>query len=273
MFDKIKDLNPWIIAIILAIGVEVLITLVMSVFDLKTRQFMGGLGFVHALPALKISGYEIAQSIGTFRGDIVDSRAFTETALTTGFSLFIILILGPFLLLKGYIKAERSGQSKKRGWTWYMGAVLIIMVLIPVFFSSTLGTVVHLDAKKSSEKNREKEELQKQAMNLALDASYLLFVPKEEGGGDGSFRTFGNASNSIVLEDLDSFEKDSKYKFELYGEVKDSVITIVGTSMMPGRDENFENITGEIGNQQVSVTVTPYGKNIFKMKQKRHLNN
>ena len=273
MLDRIKNLNPWILAFLLALGIELLATLVMDSLNLDYRDILQNLGFIISLPALKITGYETVQAINDFAGKPEDLSQFTEVALTSGIGTFIILILGPFLLLKGYLQADQSENLQKRSWTWYIGAILIMLAFIPSVLSATVGTKVHLNSINSAEDSRQKDLMRSQLMNLALDASSTLFLPHKHGGGDGSFLTYGSSNSPITLNDLSSYEKESAFDFRIHGEVTDSSLTIVGVSSRPGKDEEFQNVNGEIGRQQLAITVTPYKENIFEVNTRISLQN
>lgn len=273
MLDKIKNWNPWIIAIFIAIGIEAIFSLVSTVLSVDIRGFLREIGLVFALPALKITGYETVQAINNFSGDPADVSRFSELAISTGISVFIIFILGPYLLLKGYTEADTSKDSRSRSWKWYTGAILIILALVPAVIGATVGTVVHLNTGESVEDNRQRDLLRTELADLAYDASYKMFVSQEMGGGEGSFNTFGEQSEPLSLENLDSYQSESEFDFQINGEIRDSVVTIVGVSSRTGKDESFENVNGEIGKQQISVTVTPYEEDIFKMNSKNSLDN
>lgn len=273
MLDKIRNLNPWVFAFLIALGAEILIGLVTELLNVDLTHFFRNLGFVFSLPALKISGYETVQAINDFGGKPEDLSGFAEVAIVPAVGIFIVLILAPFLLLKGYIQANNSENPQKRSWTWYVGAIMIMLALIPAALSATVGTKVYMNTVESSENSRQRDVLRSQLMNLALGASYLLFLLQEKGGGDGSFRNIGTDSEPISLDDLKSYTADSNFEFQIYETISDSMITIVGISDQVGNEEDFQNVNGETGRQQISVEVTPYNEEIFKMGNNHSLKN
>lgn len=274
MLDKIKNINPWILAILVALSIELLISALTTVFNFNLRQYFNELGYLFSLPALKISGYETVQAINDFSGEAQNAYSYNETVIISSLGVFTIFILGPYLLIKGYIQSEKSGDKNKRSWTWYIGAILIISTLFPAILSATVGSAVYLNTKESMLDSRQKDQMRMELMNLALDASYLIFLPQVKGGGDGSFNTIGPESETITLENLDSYHRaSSKFEFQIHGTVNDSSFTIVGVTDRMGKNENFKNVNGETGKQQISAEVTPYRENIFKMDRNGTLKN
>ncbi|MDR9418734.1 hypothetical protein [Gracilimonas sp.] len=273
MYELIKDWNPWVKAILIAIGIELLFSFITSILSVNIREYLVDIGFVFALPALKISGYETAQAILNFSGDHKDLTEFAQTAITTGISVFVIFIVGPYLLLRGYKQSDQSENPKQRSWSWYIGAIMIMMTMIPAILSSVIGTKVYMNTKESMEDSRQKDLLNAELMDLALDASYKIFMPQEKGGGEGSFTNMTTNSENIKLEHLDSYEESSMFDFKIQGEVTDSSFTIVGVTQRMGEDEDFENANGETGKQQISVVVSPYEENIFTLSRANSMRN
>jgi len=273
MLEKIKNLNPWLIAIGISIAVEILFSLLALMFNLDIDVLVSEIGYILSVPTMKIMAYDITQSINEFSGGGREFQGFSEITVTVILSMFVIFILNPYLLIRVYQQADRSGDSKQRSWIWYSGAILIMASIFPVLVSSVIGTKVFMNTKESAKNSREMDIIRSELMDLAFDASYRLFLPVEKGGGDGSFRGFGDGTQTISLEDLESYSSDSGFEFQIHGEVSDSSFSIVAVSDNPGRKTDFENINGSVGRQQVSVEVKPYEEAIFQMQSSGRLMN
>lgn len=263
MLERISKLNPWVFAIVLAIGVHLLIVLLAELTS--GFQWYNTLIYIFASPSFNIVAHDVVYHINEFNGDPISTENFSNIALLSGLGVFVIFIVGPILLVKGYKQADKSDNKKQRSWTWNTGAILIFTSMVPVFISSTVGTKVYMNTNESIAESRDKDELRSALMNLALDASYMLFLPQEIGGGGGSFNSVGEESRSIQLSDLDSYDSNSPYDFIIHEKITDSTITIIGVSEFKGKAENFKNLNGETGKRQLSVVVSPFKKNIFSM--------
>lgn len=273
MLDKIRNINPWFIVIGIAIALEILFPLLGMLVSFNINMWLREIGYIFSVPGMKVVGYEIVQMINEFGGEPKNSDGFNEVAVTVGLSMFIIFVLNPYLLIKGYQQADHSENPKQRSWTWYIGAILIIASIFPALVSSFWGTKVFFNTKEAAQNNRELDIMRSELMNLAFDASYRLFLPVEYGGGNGSFHGFGDGSQTISLEDLESYSPDSQFEFQINGEVSDSSFTIIAVSDNPGKKSDFENVNGATGRQQVSVEVKPYDEEIFRMQSSGTLSN
>lgn len=273
MKDKINNINPWFIAIGIAISIQVLLSLLAMVLNFDIRNQFSELGYILSIPSMKIVAYETVQAINEFAGDPRETAELTGIVVAVGLSMFLMFILTPFLLLKGSQQVEKSEDSKQRNWTWYAGAVLIISIIFPVLASSTIGTKVFMNTKASAHNSRQLDMMRSELMDLAFDASYKLFLPVELGGGDGSFNGFADGTQPISLEDLESYSPESPFEIQIYGEVSDSSLTIVAVSESPGKNTEFENVNGAKGRQQVSVEITPFDDALYNMQSSGRLTN
>lgn len=273
MFDRIKNINPWFIAIGIALALEILFGMLGMLVNFNINRLLSEIGYILSVPGMKVMGYEVVQAINEFSGAPKESEGFTRVTVTVGLGIFIIFVLNPYLLMRGYQQADQSEDPRQRSWTWYVGAILVMSSIYPAFVSSTLGTKVFMNTKESAQKSRELDMMRSELMDLAFDASYRLFLPVEWGGGDGSFRGFGDGTQTISLEDLESYSQESQFEFQIYGAVSDSSFTIVAISDNPGKRSDFENVNGNTGRQQVSVEVKPYEEGIFKMQSSGELTN
>ncbi|MEX0638921.1 MAG: hypothetical protein WD094_00565 [Balneolaceae bacterium] len=273
MLDKIDKINPWFFIIAIALAIEILFSVLDSFHGVDFSKWVAEIGFIVLLPALKITGYETIQAINEFSGGGNVTAGFSGIALTIGFSMFVVFILTPFLLLKGYQQADRSDDPKQRSLSWFAGAMLIVLSIYPVLTTSLIGTKVLMNINESSQHSRALDMMRSELMDLAFDASYRIFLPVELGGGDGSFHAFEDGSQTISLEDLESYSPDSPFEFQIHGEVSDSSFTAVAVSDLPGKSADFENVNGETGRQQISVEITPYDESIYRFQNSATLSN
>ncbi len=273
MKDKINNINPWFIAIGLAVSIQILLSLLAVVLGFDLRRQLSEFGYILSIPSMKIVANETVQAINEFAGDPRETAELTDIAVTVGLSMFLMFILTPFLLLKGSQQAEDSEDPKQRNWTWYAGAVLIISIIFPVLASSTIGTKVFMNTKASAHNSRQLDLMRSELMDLAFDASYKLFLPVELGGGAGSFNGFGDGTQPISLADLESYSPNSPFDVQIYGAVSDSSLTIVAVSESPGKKADFENVTGAKGRQQISVEITPFDDTLYNMQSSGSLTN
>lgn len=273
MLDKIKNINPWLIAIGIAIAGEILFSIIATLLNFDVSSWVSEIGYILSVPSMKIVAYDITQSINEFSGEGREFQGFSGITVTVILSMFVIFILNPYLLIKGYQQADRSGDPKQRSWIWYAGAILIMASIFPVLVSSIIGTKVFMNTKETAQNSHKMDMMRAELVDLAFDASYRLFLPVEQGGGDGSFHRFSNGSETISLEDLESYSPDSEFEFLIHGEVSDSTLTIVAVSDNQGRKADFENVNGSMGRQQASVEVKPFDKSIFRMDSSGGLKN
>jgi len=183
-----------------------------------------------SVPAMEIQMMNVLTNIFEFGGDDIDRerKIFSYAAAAAG--VLILFLISPFLLFRSY-----ATPNKKGTFGWYAGAVILSL---GVFFSTSVIvntlTAETENAESITQKNREKNQLRMQLMNLAFEAAEAAVLPGKFGGGSGSFKNFpdgnGNEPREIQLSDLSSSQAAGQlYHFEITDQVTDSAIVISGS--------------------------------------------
>lgn len=274
MKEKIKSWLPWInvilIVVIFVATCMVLINFRGSLFN----RWGHALSLIGAVPSAELLGFEVNQAIMHFGGGESSFNKFVNSFLISSSWFILLMVIAPFLLVKGYNRMNKGGQN--HGITWYAGAFLMILAVSTTMVAAVTGTTSGITVKQSAAASRDSDLLRTSLMGLAFDAAGVMVLPPEFGGGDGSFINFspdGEDTRSITLEDLKSYSKSSNYRYVIHDEVSDSSITIIGVSDYDGSNHEFINADGRQGKSQQAVKVTPLEQEVFKMVRRGELTN
>ncbi len=205
-------------------------------------------------------------SIAYFQSVDPDVGAFWPERWQALAGLIVLFVVGPSLWIWSEIRNEENENPIKKGITWYVGAIIVILGLVTGVLGSTVEAIVFQNTQESAAISKHEDSLRGQLGMLAFDAVERYHQLRSLGGGDGSFRGIqaGDTVRAIQLPDLESYgNTDPETEFVLKKVESDSTITIYGIGQKKGGDPNFENANGETGKVQISITITPSTEDMF----------
>ena len=178
------------------------------------------------VPSTEIMQYSIIESINQFGGSETESDEFWLSAGMSVLGLLIVLILAPWMLVKGYQSMERNDNPDKLIPVWYAGAAVIVVAISSYAYLLSALMPQHDENKTIIEAQRTSNELQSIMMDLAFDASEFMIL--------SSKKDYGNAG-VVSLESLPSYSEWEKFEISIQEQLGDSILTISGSL----RDENL----------------------------------
>lgn len=256
MKEKIKQVTPWLIAILTGLIIAALILMnsgeAMMLQDANPlEKLLGAL----ILPIFHILNMITHQGLEAFSGGVVTSGELASTFTYAVIGLSYLFVIVPWLLASGTEKNEElEGKSK----TWYAGialsttGILIGLAITIVMVSSQSANVEDMKA------GQKMDYLNSEMRSIAVNSAELMVLPHDLNGGNGFFTTFLNddgEARDFSLDDLTRANPDPELEIEIERPVTDSTLTIIG------RDD--------LGHE-VRAVISPYEENMFRVARVRN---
>ncbi|MAL18980.1 MAG: hypothetical protein CL670_04760 [Balneola sp.] len=206
MKSGIKHLNEWLIVVVI-----VILGSVGGSFFWGNGMVYNPINLFNPNPGVILLGLETIAAIDIFAGEVPNEIEVSFETLSVLFSMLLLLIVGPWLLYKGYKEYEKGDPSKFKPWYWFVGASLSVISLasIPVLI---ISFQVFQNTKASADKNRV-QDLMRQELQM------VGFAVAEYGILEDGF------DESFGIEDLELGVLQFEYSVE--GTPSDSSIIIV----------------------------------------------
>jgi hypothetical protein len=221
----------WAVAICIPIAVALI-----SYFT-KSSVMDSVLRYLNPSPYMELSILTTLESIARFSGETTEASEYRAVDLRMTISLLLVLVLGPYLFVKGYKKSEDMEGLKH--WMWYPGAVAAIFISVLIIPASIQGFKVWNNTIKSAAESRQIDLMRQELAEKILKAGEITALPAEMGGGSGSFDGFvteDGGQRLIALSDLNDLNEDYEYRLET---ARNDSTLIIYVSKMSG-DEGYE---------------------------------
>lgn len=251
MSEKTKKINPWLYVILLT----VILLFATSSIDLSysTDDWL-----LKILASLFVPAAELANTSSEaalehiLSGNEFPSAMVNISILFSMAGMLMLLFLVPWMLVTGSNNDPETGEPVKSK-RWFVATPVIITATIIAVGIGIITTFYYIHDKEEFTKGYERSMMQQQAVDLALNAASVVFIPHEAGGGDGLFTNFPGKENgevrNIRLDDLDRFDPESHFPTEIDA-VADSAIVIT--------------VQNHKGDKKRTGDVTPYGDKLFQ---------
>ncbi len=195
------------------------------------------LRYLNPSPYMELNILSTLGSIKSFSGETLEAQEYRIADLKITISLLVVLILGPYLFVKGYKLSE--GKEGLKHWSWYPGAVAAIFISILMIPATVMAFKTWNKTTKSAAQSRQIDLIRQEVAEKMLDAAEITALPSELGGGSGSFDGFVTEDGEqrlIALSDLSDLEDGYEYRLESTPN-DSSLILYVSTEI---GDEKFE---------------------------------
>ncbi len=206
---EIRQINRWLIAILILTGLVYSFNFYEgNVFSNKILGYL-----INVRPSSIILWFLTIDAINIFSGKEAVGISLNLESISILTNVLLFLMIGPFLLVKGYLESEKK-VTEKKPWYWYVGAIIVISALM-IVPTEIVRTKMMIDTSKSSQESRIRDLMRKEITDVGFATAEHLILNKSEG-------------KSFNLEDIkiDSFN----YDFSIEGNPSDSLITIICTN-------------------------------------------
>ena len=192
----------------------------------------------------EIQQYAIIESIRQFGGSGMEVAEFWRAAGMSVLGLIIVLILTPWMFVKGYQSMERSSNPDKVIPAWYAAAAVVVITIGSYGYLITMNLINNQHNRAMIEAGRSTDQLRSVMMDLAFDASERMILSSEE------------EAVSISLESLPAYREWEQFEISIQEQLGDSVLTITGSL----RDDN---LAGAAVAKSVTMRITPQKDELF----------
>lgn len=230
---SIRRINEWLIVFLLL----VLVTATFSFIRGDMYFLPDNLHYIFNMrPSTTIIGINTQDAIEIFRGNAASGYLFTWETASMYFNVVLYLMLGPYLLFKGYTKA-RKNDHRAKPWYWYIGGAVCIGMLFIVPAEITRMYVFE-NTKEAAGKYRTQDLMRAELAEVGFAAAQHEIL--EDG-----------VNESFTIEDLNL--EDLKYEHTVEYVQSDTLVMIsVSNSEYPDLGHGME--------------VRPYSKSILRMR-------
>ena len=230
MKDKTNKWLPWISSLLIAILIAYTLTVISDSVSLSSSARIFMPDPVPSTQVLSISAYE---SINEFSGKNSGIYPYKGALAGITISLILILVIIPFLYVKGTLQSERRENPTI---LWYLGSALMFwIILVPI-----IGGVVNIYSFQIAKENSEKSKTQDKMRMELTDVSFVL------------------AEQILELDDISEINieniakiKNSEFGYLLVSNPEDSSVVITISS-------------NKLNNFTATTIVRPYSDQIFK---------
>lgn len=266
MNERTKTIVNWAIPIIIA-GIVLLLILVPNAFDPFSNAAQR-IGHLLTDPTPMLHGYVTRNAINQFGGDM-STEGFNSALLYGLMGIAVIFVLAPSLMIFGYKKSKHS-EGALYPITWHLGTGIVIAALSIGVYSSVSWVKSNKAISEYTDRQQASDQLQFELIDLYFDAAAQAILPRDKGGGNGSFTNFmadDESMRNIQLSDLPRYNPDSEFGFAISENITDSTIAITGVTNYDGNDPDFQNADGRTGKFQLSLTVNPFDDTRVRFKK------
>lgn len=205
MRSGIKHLNDWLIAFLLMVGIGFADIMITGGGMYKYNLFT----YLNPFPITTLSGLDSLASIYLFNGEAIPDMRFSYNTFSVLTSMIILLLLSPWMLYKGYSKAEES-DSHSKPWYWYFGASFCLWALA-VIPALILSFRVDMNIREGSAEVRVEDQMRSELTDVSFKA--VEYAILEDGFGD-SFHV-----EQLGMDDL-------AYRYKVTSDTSGATITI-----------------------------------------------
>lgn len=244
-----KKWMPWVNVILIVAVVAGLHFFFTTRTLIDKSVWMNNPVFGMAVPSFDIFRYSIIESIQQFGGSEMESSQFWISGLKSASGLIIVMILAPWLLVKGCLAMEKSGKPDRLIPVWYAGAAAMIVAIGVTGYFLGSNLIHYQGTNEMREASRSMDELRSVMMDLAFDASEQMILPSEAEDVNVS-------GAGIRLESLPSYREWEQFEILITEQLGDSVLTLTGSL----RDQD---LAGSSISKPVTMRITPQNDELF----------
>ncbi|MEX0722543.1 MAG: hypothetical protein WD053_01630 [Gracilimonas sp.] len=230
---SIRRINEWLIVL----GIVILLPMSFMYVQEELNLLPHDSHYLFNMhPSTSIMAISTQDAITVFRGEEPQGYSMNWYTGSMFFNVVLYLMIGPFLLYKGF-KRSKDHEERRKPWYWYIGGAICLgaLSMIPV-------EIMHLNVfentKESAAISREKDLMRMELAKVGFATAQHEII---ENGVNESFR----------IEDLNM--NDLKYSYSIKGTPSDTLLIIAAS------DPN-------IANHRFMMEVRPYNESVLKIR-------
>ncbi|MBD3616678.1 MAG: hypothetical protein HUJ22_08895 [Gracilimonas sp.] len=201
-----RRFNEWLIVFLLL----VLVTATFSFIRGDMYFLPDNLHYIFNMrPSTTIIGINTQDAIEIFRGNAASGYSITWETVSIYLNVVIYLMIGPYLLFKGYKKAQ-TNDNRAKPWYWYIGGAICIGMLFIVPAEITRMNVFE-NTKEAADKSRTKDLMRAELAEVGFATAQHEIL--EDG-----------VNESFTIEDLNL--EDLKYEHSVENVQSDTLVMI-----------------------------------------------
>lgn len=199
-------------------------------------------------PSFQVLAYYSFDAINQFSGSSSEAAQFWRSGMLSAAGLIIVMILAPWLLVKGYFAMENSDKQNRLVSVWILGASVIVISIIIAVFQIAVNLVQYNDTKNTVEASRSLDELRMVMMDLGYELSQQFILPSVVDD---------EIPSDLRLESLHSFREWEQFEIHITELLGDSVLTLTGIL-------SDENLARASPRSAVFMQVTPQKDSLIR---------
>lgn len=230
---SIRRFNEWLIVIMLVVLVPASFYYIRAELSFLSDD----LHYIFNMqPSTVILGHNTMNAIDIFGGDATTDYSMTWRSVSMYLNVVLYLMLGPFLLLKGYKRANKN-EERAKPWYWYVGMMICIgsLSIIP---TQIIKHQVWKNTNESAAESRTKDKMRAELAEVGFKTAQYEIL---EDGVDESF-----SIDELNMEDL-------KYEYAVESMQSDTLVTLMVTNP-------------ELPGYNVKMDVKPYSRSVLKQR-------
>ncbi len=228
---SIRRFNEWLIVILLIILVPALFSFIRGDGHLLSDNLDY---IINMQPTTVILGHNSVNAIEMFSGSTPTDYAMTWRTASMYLNVVLYLMLGPFLLFKGY-KRAKNNEERAKPWYWYIG-VLICIGSLAIIPTQIIKQHVWNNTKESASESRTKDMMRAELAEVGFETAQYEIL---EDGIDASFS----------IEELNMEELEFEHTVE---SIQSDTLIIIKVS------------NPELPDFDVKMEVRPYDRSVLK---------
>ncbi|HET8864525.1 MAG TPA: hypothetical protein VFM80_02435 [Gracilimonas sp.] len=230
---SIRRVNEWLIVLLLFILVPAGLYFIRG----DVNFLSGNLQYLFNIrPSTIILRFNTLDAITIFGGGAPSGYPFTWVTVSMYLNVVLYLMLGPYLLFKGF-KKSRTNENRAKPWYWYIGAAICIglIVIIP---AEITRMYVFENTKVAADKNRTQDLMRTELTEVGFAAAQYEIL---EDGVNESFK----------IEDLDLNDLNFDHEVE---SVQSDTLLIISVS------------NPDLPEEDIKMEVRPYSESVLRIR-------
>ncbi|MEX2605302.1 MAG: hypothetical protein WD361_13920 [Gracilimonas sp.] len=230
---SIRRINEWLIVL----GILIILPISFMYVQEELNLLLYNSYYLFNMhPSTNIMAISVQDAIAIFSGEEPQGYSINWRMTSMYFSMVLYLMIGPFLLYKGF-KRSKDHEDRRKPWYWYIGGAICLggLSIIP---TAIMHLYVFENTKESAAISREKDMMRMELANVGFATAQHEIV---ENGVNESFR----------IEDLNM--NDLKYSYSIEETPSDTLLIIAASDP-------------DIADHRFRMEVRPYNESVLKIR-------